>query len=158
MRKTLLLWATLSLAGCSVQRSATTTQQTENRRDTTATAQVASVTSQRTEQTLDTDCVTTTTTDEFDTSQPVDPLTGTPPVKRRTTSKQQKKTTAAATVEQAASTTQTQAIAATSSSQSQTATADELERKVGTHALIWCILGALAVAAGLVFWKRFKNT
>lgn len=156
MKRTLLLWSIVSLCSCSVQRAATVREKSDEQQVTAVTTAVETKIQQTVERQTDTNEQVTTTTEEYDTSRPVDPQTGTPPLKRRTTIRKETTTITAATQEQTASTAENRQAETTANTQTQREAAEQVDRKVGTHALIWCILGALAVGAVVVFWKRFK--
>lgn len=88
MKKILFLTISLLLAGCCASRQTVKSAETVSR-DTAATESTATTTD-RTEQTQtaaeqerDEEIITVTTI--YDTSQPVDPATGTPPIKAHTT-------------------------------------------------------------------------
>ncbi len=98
--------------------------------------------------------------EEFDTSQPTDPATGTPPLKSRTT------TTTSSRTKEASAASKTTATAANRTSSEQTNTtaeseAAEREKKESAGAFCWlkigAIIGLITALAVAALWKRFKN-
>ncbi len=112
----------------------------------------------------------TTTTREYDTDKPVDPVTGTPPLKRETTETRRKtdlgqqEQTALQTADRQSeyagriSGQQSDSMAIRGNSRGQVNTAAKIEtaekRGLNTTQRVLCSIGALAVLAGLVWLGR----
>lgn len=156
MRKRFLLWATVSLCSCSVQRTATSSLGVAEERTEAVTAAAETRVQQTARQQTDTDEEVVTTTEEFDTSRPADPQTGTPPLKRRTTTHRQQRTATAAAAERSESAAQTAAANLAETVRTQHAASEQTERKAGTHALVWWLLGALAAMGAAALRIRSK--
>ncbi|MCM1302249.1 MAG: hypothetical protein NC250_01255 [Alistipes senegalensis] len=156
MKKILFLTISLLLAGCGASRQATKTSETLFR-DTT-TAGTTATTTDRTgqgqtaaEQERDEEAITVTTV--YDTSQPVDPTTGTPPVKvyteqiRRSSTKARQE--AKIEIEEA----EARITHQTTDEHSEQATIVEATSRRGMNAVqrILCTIGLLAIA-GIAGW------
>lgn len=168
MKKSICLIAAISLllAGCSTTRNATSAahdvsaETTETQRD----EQTERTTSQTVTTQSDANTVVTTTVDEYDTTQPIDPVTGTPPLKRReitTSQTQARETTAAETT-----TAQRETVAEETRSAVQTETTLEITeqtRPARSQGWRWFKAGffvALIIAAvvlALVYKNKIKN-
>lgn len=158
MRKIFLIILTYSLlCSCSTTRTATSavsSQSTNNTSQSVSSTVQQDITQQRH---VDADTEIKTVVEIFDTSQPVDQATGTPPLKERieTSTKQLAKHVDNIHIKSTvADTTQTN-VQATAVNQSQTASS--LEREFATGVWFWIFAGiVLALALGILY-KRFIN-
>ena len=161
MKKILFLTISLLLAGCSASRQVLKSEATEIRKEEAAvtaetTTDLAELTQTAAEQVRGEEVITMTTV--YDTSQPADSKTGTPPVKvhttqvRRTAAKARQETSAESRQEQVR--TERQTII----EQTQTKTGVETKIRRGMNGMqrILCAIGLLA-AAGIAGWfLRFQ--
>ncbi len=161
MRKTVLLTiSVLCLCGCGATRKATTAnlqtesnveQQVVEREVEHETLDISTVT----EQASDEEVITTER--EYDTTQPIDPATGTPPLKREVTQTRRKMDAGRQeqTVQQTAN--RQQDVTEQVSTQSRDDVVIEATEKRGMNSLqkTLYIIGALAVLAGFV-WLVLK--
>lgn len=166
MKKSIYLIAAISLllAGCSTTRKATATIHTVSA-ETTETQRIKQ-TERETTQTIarqaDTDIIVTTTIDEYDTTQPTDPATGTPPLKRRETTTAQtraKETTTAETT-----TTQRETVAEETKAEVHTDATQKITEETEpaqSRGWLWFKIGLVVafVIAGVVlmFGSKIKN-
>lgn len=164
MKKILFLTISLLLAGCAASRLTVKSAETAFR--DTATTESTETTTDRTEQTQtsaeqerDEEVITVTTI--YDTSQPVDPATGTPPVKAHTTQLRRNTTKARQEAKIEGQETEMQiADKETIEHAERNAAVETTSRRGmnGTQRLL-CTIGLLTVTgiAGWLLWRRFKR-
>lgn len=161
MRKNIYLTVAISLllAGCCTTRKAATVHSvSEQITQTQQVEQAERETARTVEAQADTDIVITTTTDEFDTTQPTDPATGTPPLKRRATTTTQKRArttvnTETTTAEQQQATTDT---TTASRADDQQETTEESQPAL-SHGWRWFKMGVFSAIVLAVVVFAFRN-
>lgn len=164
MKKILFLTISLLLSGCCASRQSTKSVETVScdtavTESTATTTDRAEQTQTAAEQERDEEVITVTTI--YDTSQPVDPTTGTPPVKVHAT--QLRRTTAKARQEAKIESLETEMQIAdkeTIEHAERNAAVETTSRRGmnGTQRLL-CTIGLLTVTgiAGWLLWRRFKR-
>lgn len=164
MKQILFLTISLLLAGCSASKQATKSSETLFRDMTTT--ETIDTTTDRTEQELtateqerDEEVITATTV--YDTSQPIDPTTGTPPVKVYTEQIRRTSTKARQEAKIESTSTEMQTTHQTTDEHSERAAIVEATSRRGMNAAhrILCTIGVLTIAgiAGWLLWQWFRR-
>lgn len=163
MKKILFLTISLLLAGCCASRQTAKSVETISR--DTATTESTATTTNRTEQTQtaaeqerDEEVITVTTI--YDTSKPVDPATGTPPVKAHTTQLRRNTTKARQEVKIESQETEIQTADKETTEHAERDAAVETTSRRGMNGTqrLLCTIGLFTFAgiAGWLLWRRFK--
>lgn len=166
MKKSIYLIAAISLllAGCSTTRKATAITHTISAETTEI--QRVEQSERETTQTIakqaDTDIIVTTRIDEYDTTQPTDPATGTPPIKRRETTTTQiraKETITAETTTAERETVTEETIMAiqTESTQEITEETEPTQSQGWRWFKIGLVVAFVVVGVVLMFGSKIKN-
>lgn len=164
MKKILFLTISLLLAGCGASRQAmkstetavcdmTATETVETTADRTELEQTSA------EQERNEEIITVMT--EYDTSLPVDPTTGTPPVKVRTTQVRRTTTKALQETKTESAETETQVSSRETVGHSESEAVVETTSRHGMNGVqrILCSIGLLAIVgiAGWLLWRWFRR-
>ena len=155
MRKTIFLTISMVAFGCSAQRHAVKSEETASAETVTVCTSAADITEQtRTEtyMTLSEEIITETVV--FDTSQPVDSATGTPPLKSRTVERRRIRTEAGQEVADDRRESVTQTAESRKEERSESRTVERSHKGMNPLQRWLCIIGSVAVLAGVVWIVR----